>query len=273
VLSDGEAWSSADQGRIVLNLRIGVAGHRELPDPHAIRREMDDAIRHLIQLVPSSCEPATELCVTAVSSLAEGADRLLVNAVLDDTDAELCGRRVSRRLEVVLPMAAEDYVKTFDGGDASRDEFASLLERADAVRVIGSAGDGSHAFLVAGQDVARRSDVVVTVWDGEAARGLGGTADSVSYLREQHIPMVLIPAAGNRHWAGERLGNGQPGAGFGTIAPDGVRSLAEYNAVPIDEGQFETAWTANVHEFAPEVTVLRRLPRSGGWRLTSPGPT
>jgi hypothetical protein len=251
VLSDSEAGPSPGQGRIALNLRIGVAGHRQLPDPHAIRREMDDAIRYLLELVPASYDSTTELRVTAVSSLAEGADRLLVDAVLDDTDAELGGRRVSRRLEVVLPMAGEDYVKTFDGRAASRDEFASLLKRADAVYVVGEAADGDHAFLAAAQDVARRSDVVFTVWDGQAARGLGGTADSVTYLREQHIPMVLIPAAGDRHWVGERLGDGPPGAGFGTITPDGARALAEYNAVRIDEGQFEAACTVSVNELAP----------------------
>jgi hypothetical protein len=38
-----------------------------------------------------------------------------------------------------------------------------------------------EAFWNAGKYIVDHSDLVVAVWDGEAARGLGGTADVVQY--------------------------------------------------------------------------------------------
>ena len=36
------------------------------------------------------------------------------------------------------------------------------------------------------------SRVLVAVWDGQSARGLGGTADVVAYARERGKPVTVI---------------------------------------------------------------------------------
>jgi hypothetical protein len=40
--------------------------------------------------------------------------------------------------------------------------------------------------------VVEASELLVAVWDGEPARGLGGTADVVAYAREGAIPVEVI---------------------------------------------------------------------------------
>ena len=37
-----------------------------------------------------------------------------------------------------------------------------------------------------------RSERLVAVWDGKPARGIGGTADIVSYARQKGVPVVVL---------------------------------------------------------------------------------
>ncbi|MDP9110532.1 MAG: hypothetical protein M3M96_02725, partial [Candidatus Eremiobacteraeota bacterium] len=56
-----------------------------------------------------------------------------------------------------------------------------------------------EAFLAAGKYLVENSDILFAVWDGEPSRGIGGTADVVSYARSagRHIvrinPKAQIP--------------------------------------------------------------------------------
>jgi len=42
-----------------------------------------------------------------------------------------------------------------------------------------------EAFFAAGKAVVDACDWLIAVWDGEPARGLGGSADVVAYARNQ----------------------------------------------------------------------------------------
>ena len=44
----------------------------------------------------------------------------------------------------------------------------------------------------AGKAIAERSDLVLAVWDGRPAGGLGGTADVVKYARERGTTVAVI---------------------------------------------------------------------------------
>jgi hypothetical protein len=48
------------------------------------------------------------------------------------------------------------------------------------------------AHMEAGKVVVDRSSVLVAVWDGQPARGLGGTADVVAYARERGVPVTVV---------------------------------------------------------------------------------
>lgn len=38
-----------------------------------------------------------------------------------------------------------------------------------------------YAFLKAGKHMVQKSDIIFAIWDGQKAKGLGGTADIVEY--------------------------------------------------------------------------------------------
>lgn len=162
----------------LLPLVIGVTGHRDCQYPDLVRAALDGAIVALRQHYP-----ATPLI--ALSSLAEGADRLFARAVLD--------ARIP--LYVPLPFAADEYEQDFPKTVTT---FRALCAEAAAVfpvpyapgvaphDVVLTQGapknrhrDGQYALT--GLYIAQRAHILFALWDGEAARGLGGTAQIVGY--------------------------------------------------------------------------------------------
>lgn len=49
-----------------------------------------------------------------------------------------------------------------------------------------------EAYLAAGQEVVDLTDTLLAIWDGQPARGLGGTADVVRYARSVGKRVVVI---------------------------------------------------------------------------------
>jgi hypothetical protein len=130
-----------------------------------------------------------------VSSLAEGADRVVARAVLSYPDASL---------DAVLPLTLEDYMEDF-ASEASRKEFAELLSRCSEPVLLrtrsireersdagGQAEIRSDAYAKAGQYVVDHCDVLIAVWDGEPARGGGGTAEIVEYGLRKSRPLIRV---------------------------------------------------------------------------------
>ena len=113
--SGRESKAPGGDGCIPFTFRIGVTGHRDLADPDALRAPIREAVSRLKEMVPVA--PGAGLAPVVVSALAEGADRLVVDEVLADRDA---------RLEVALPLDAEEYAEDFKT-EASKEEFRSLL--------------------------------------------------------------------------------------------------------------------------------------------------
>lgn len=164
-------------------VRVGVIGHRRLADAEPLRLRLRDVLDDLARrLRPSE---RTGVVFAAVSALAEGADRLMAAEILD---------RPGSSLEAVLPLAPDDYAADFAANE-SRDRFASLLARADGVEVV-SARARPEAYLDAGRAVVDRCDVLVAVWDGEPARGPGGTGDAMAHADALGRPTVVIPPDG-----------------------------------------------------------------------------
>src|SRR5437588_722239 len=91
-----------ETGAIPYRLRVGVIGHRHLPDDPLLVEQVDRALERVRQLVPSS--PDTPIRLAVVSPLAEGADRLVARMVLADPET---------LLEVALPLPLHDYQTDF----------------------------------------------------------------------------------------------------------------------------------------------------------------
>ena len=162
---------AASLGRIPLDVRIGVTGHRWIPAADKqISHTIGAALKQIIEAARPSL-PATEVGVTVVSALAEGADRLVAKVALE----------FGARLEAVLPFEQAEYEKDFD--HRSRTEFRHLLDQAASVSVVTPARQRDENYLRAGRAIVDRVDVLLALYDGDPARGIGGTGRSCSTRR------------------------------------------------------------------------------------------
>jgi Protein of unknown function (DUF4231) len=178
-----------------------------------------------------------------VSALAEGADRLVVREVLRDPEAVL---------EAVLPLPRDEYVRDFASA-ASRAEFDELLGRAGGVTVLPPAPDRAAAYAGAGRYVDDRSDVLVAVWDGDQARGTGGTAEVVDRRTSACQPLLWVRST-DPYELSECFVDRLPVAAFAGIQAYNRDPLA--SAAPADEaglptGQLDEATLARLRWWLP----------------------
>jgi hypothetical protein len=182
----------------VTPVRVGVTGHRVIDDPEAVSGAVRDALAQVRDRfggagdteagnagaagVGAGGAARAAARLEAVSSLAEGADRIVAHAVLAEAGAALI---------VPLPMPADDYATDF-AAPASKAEFEELLGRAARVEVMPAAATREEAYGRAGRWVVEHSDVLLALWDGEPSHGRGGTADIVAHARELGLPVYWI---------------------------------------------------------------------------------
>ncbi|HXM57394.1 MAG TPA: hypothetical protein VOB72_18495 [Candidatus Dormibacteraeota bacterium] len=150
--------------------RVGGTGHRLLPA--ATARLVEPALRELL----GRCAGADGL--VGVTLLDDGADLLFAQAIL----------ALGGALEVVLPASRyRDGLPVHSLG-----AFDELLARATRIRRLPYVESTSEAHMAAGQVLVERADVVIAVWDGRPARGVGGTGDVVAYARARGVPVEVI---------------------------------------------------------------------------------
>jgi hypothetical protein len=148
---------------------VGITGHQKIPaEAEATIRE--ELSRHLARFAGG---------LVGVTSLAAGADQLFAQLVLSHGGT----------LHAVLP--ARDYAETFEE-PADLRRFRELLARAGTVETLEFERAGEDAYLAAGKRVAELSEVLYAIWDGEPARGKGGTADIVEHARDRGIATEVI---------------------------------------------------------------------------------
>jgi hypothetical protein len=148
-------------------MRIGVTGHQHLPTSEAwswVRGELD-------RILPAVSSP-----LVGVSSLAIGADQVFAEAILAHGGS----------LEAVVPFP--EYEERFRA-KADRNAYRALLQQASRREVLPRAGSDEESYYAAGCFVVDVSDLLIAIWDGEPARGRGGTADIVRYAERvgKHI--------------------------------------------------------------------------------------
>jgi hypothetical protein len=153
---------------------VGVTGHRD-PHPEALPALRSEVVRAFERLEAEFGRP-----IVVLSSLAEGADRLV---------AEITLQR-GHRLVAPLPLPVEDYEKDF-ADDGSRGEFRGLLARAERSFVVAPLADEDAttmqdrdaAYRRAGVLVARDCHLLLALWDGLDTGKPGGTWDIVGVKR------------------------------------------------------------------------------------------
>ena len=220
-------------------LVIGAAGHRKIDDGPGLEVAVADAIHDVIDLVPPLRN--TELVLTVLSPLAEGADRIVAHEVL---------RLPGSRLEVVLPMDREAYARDFESA-GSRREFDELVDAASAVRRIDGASSRTDAYARAGRYVVDHCDILVAIWDGQPAEGPGGTAEVVEYARSRGCPLIWLDPT-DRGKAKYEPGNG--------LRAEAFRDLDFYNAETAPQSEVRKTATSLEEEVRREAARSRLDP-------------
>ena len=91
-------------------------------------------------------------------------------------------------VHAIIPYAGIE--RSFSSEDEVQ-QYRSLVAGA-TVEVLDTPGSDQDAYLAAGFRVVDLSSVLIAVWDGQPAKGKGGTADVVNYASEKEIPIVHI---------------------------------------------------------------------------------
>ena len=154
---------------------VGFSGHRQVADPEGVARAVTETLAGLQREAPGEW--------LALSSVAEGGDQIFVRQALS----------LGLTWHAILPLPKAEFARDFS--PAEWKEVEAMLSRAERVRAITENGTREDAYLDCGLETVNGADVLLAVWDGEPARGKGGTADVVGYARSLGKPLVVIDAA------------------------------------------------------------------------------
>jgi hypothetical protein len=184
-------------------IKIGVTGHRYLDNETGLKKRIHKVLNFEIPklfLNDSSYLDTSYFCI--LTPLAEGADRLVAESVLENNERSY--------LEAILPLPLQHYKKTFHNSDDIR--FDNLLKKAKSVTQLknipkkmsyienSSETDPSinnnaffkKAFEEVGRYIADNCDVLIALWDGKRSNLMGGTSEIVEYAFSIAKPVIII---------------------------------------------------------------------------------
>lgn len=172
-------FSTDSQG--TLPLVVGVTGHRDLL-PQSVR-ELEKCVRNILTELQTTYS-ATRIIV--LSSLAEGADRLVARIALS----------LNMELIVPLPMPKEEYEKDFKD-EKSRKEFNQLLNQASQPVLMPWVGHNTAEnitlpasenramqYAAAGAFIVSHCQVMIALWDGMFTGRTGGTGEIIKFMKK-----------------------------------------------------------------------------------------
>ncbi|MGP4024360.1 hypothetical protein [Actinomadura sp. 3N407] len=157
-------------------MRIAISGHRSLPPATEtlVAEALDEAL-----------SPITDV-ITGLTCLADGADTLFARAVLAH----------GGQIEVIVP--AEHYLAGLPGEHHA--EYRKFIAQATQVHRMPYTESTSEAHMAASQHMLTLADELWAVWDGQPARGYGGTADVVQAAHDLNKPVrVIWPTGAKRN--------------------------------------------------------------------------
>lgn len=155
---------------------LGFAGHRSLTDEAAIRQSIRTAVETFRSQVDGE--------VIGRSSAADGADLLFLEACRD----------AGLSYSVVLPFPEDRFREDF-ADDTRWARAKSIIDGAASVEIAPGHEGAPEAYHLAAREILDVADAMLFVWDGQPARGLGGTAETVGDARDRGLPHQIIDAA------------------------------------------------------------------------------
>ncbi|MHB8595429.1 MAG: hypothetical protein ACYDER_01310 [Ktedonobacteraceae bacterium] len=141
-------------------MKVGITGHQNLGSAENITwlsKTLQSAIK----------QNSVDIGLT---SLAIGADQLFAETLKD----------MDIRYVAIIP--CDGYQQTFTNS-SDLERYNSLLQNAFEVVQLPFVKPSEEAFYEAGKQIANNSDMIIAIWDGQPAKGLGGTGDIVKYAQ------------------------------------------------------------------------------------------
>ena len=155
-------------------MKIGISGHQRFENLDWVKETLEKEIKKL----KDECDETDEKLI-GISSLAIGADQLFAELILE----------FGGELIAVLPF--EGYERTHEEG-ADRNRYFSLLEKATSTKTLPAQTTDQESYMEAGKYVVKNSDILITVWNGKKAAGLGGTGDAIKYARKRSKKIIHL---------------------------------------------------------------------------------
>lgn len=154
---------------------VGFAGHRVVVNPSAIKA----AISRELQVIVASVDGE----LVGVASAAAGTDLLFLDAC----------REAGLKTVVLLPFPKERFALDFENPE-EWNHACHCMEAAWWCEVSPGGEDAPEAYHVVARESMALADRMLFHWDGQAARGLGGTGESIREASERKIPSRVIDA-------------------------------------------------------------------------------
>ncbi len=161
-------------------LKIGITGHRDLFDISEVGKSIYFSLLYFQEFDKN---------LLGITALATGADTIFAKEV----------SKIGAPLRIMVPFDINEYKKDFKRA-TERSEFEKLLTgNPGGYEVYSDAiprnqEQRNEAYFDVGKKIVDESDIVLAVWDGEPAAGLGGTGDIVAYARSQGKEVHIINA-------------------------------------------------------------------------------
>ena len=213
-------------------LNVGITGHRLNRLTASDLARAKPVLAHLLDVIvaatsavykrEAACFADTPPEFRFLSGLAEGSDQIAGDIALHHGFA----------LHALLPFEREAYAADFET-DAATKTYRDLLAQSSRVfELPGRRDAGEHAYKMMGSALVAHADVVIALWDGDAAHGMGGTAEVVAMALGRGIPVIHMHPDG--HSAPRILWSGLE------AFPIPHDSLGDYGSQPYSDALLDT---------------------------------
>jgi hypothetical protein len=155
-------------------IRIGITGHQFLPNPELFQNALHSVFTKIeSQFVEARFE--------FYSPLAPGADTLVARLAL----------QLNIPLIIFLPSEECEYLDSFVA--EHRSEYKQLAQKAQGIIHLPQQ-EGKNRYEVIEDYLVEQMDYLITLWDGEEARGPGGTGEVVERFLRTGKPCAWVYA-------------------------------------------------------------------------------
>lgn len=163
---------------------IGFTGHRTGYDESAIKPSLIQVLSDLRQQAERAGGE-----IELYASVAEGSDTLCVEVA----------RELGIPVHLLLPLPQAEFAKDFSSPQAwersrRQIEMAQQKPGRDSLRVATGDMTRPECYYDQGLQILEAVDVLIALWDGEKARGLGGTEQIVTQAGNIGVPRVIVDA-------------------------------------------------------------------------------